>query len=263
MDIEEQFEILREYKRRCREYDGDDACQSPPPAPPPNEEKCWHNHQVVNEGQYVCTTCGLVLGNVLMAEVNVFDRCVLPRSYAARERLSAVDKHLIRFMERTGVQVQLHGVQERLQFMKKDSGYKSLNYAIALSCICHEDKAACYALRSYLPKSNVSWARSSRLVSCMPRQFSDIWLRHLLINAKPLTRRQSSRLNENLDKFCREQNDAMRLLIESYGCGSDRHVDSLPDDLRCALYRFSCAAIKPRAVAKRRKKTGAVPSTSP
>ena len=151
----------------------------PPPAPPPNEEKCWHNHQVVSEGQYVCTTCGLVLGNVLMAEVNFFDRCVLPRSYAARERLSAVDKHLIRFMERTGVQVQLHGVQERLQFMKKDSGYKSLNYAIALSCICHEDKAACYALRSYLPKSNVSWARSSRLVSCMPRQFSDIWLRHL------------------------------------------------------------------------------------
>eukprot|EP00117_Sycon_ciliatum_P012949 scpid88804/ scgid13810/ len=244
MDIEEQFRILQSYKESCLAYNGDDACPSPPP-PPPNLDKCWHNHQVVSEGQYVCTACGLVLGHVLLSEVNWTDRCVKARTYSARERLNAVDKHLVCFMKRTGIQVQLHGVQERLQFAKKDNNYKSLNYAIALRCIYHEDEATCQKLRVYLPKSNVAWARSSKLMNCMPEQFAKAWLQQLMTGTRALSKAQAVRLRENLSKFKPEQVELMQRLIRCYDrTASERDLDALPNDLRCALYRFSCAIVK-------------------
>ena len=246
MDIEEQFEILRAYKERQRavvEHD-DDPCPDAPP-PSPNIDKCFHNHQVVNEGHFVCTVCGLVLDSVLLPEVNFTERCILPRLYAARERLTAVDRHLVRFMQKTGVLLNLHGVLEPLQYMKKESGYKSLNYAIALTCICAEHDEIFQKLQPYLPKSHVAWARSSKLMSCKPQQFSKAWLRQLLIRTKPLTPFQLKKFKQNIREFNSEEKELMQRLIQSYGCCEPR-VELIPAETKCALYRFSSAMCRAR-----------------
>ena len=50
-----------------------------------------------------------------------------------------VDKHLLEFMQKTGVKAPIHPIQERMHFMKKECGYKAVNYAIALTCILEDD----------------------------------------------------------------------------------------------------------------------------
>ena len=74
--------------------------------------------------------------------------------------------------------------------MKIDSGFKSLNYAICVMCILEDDEQAQEQLRPYLPRSDVAWARSLRLLSPVPEIFVSNWLRNLL---KPARRDLSDR----------------------------------------------------------------------
>ena len=113
--MEEAFQMLLEYKR------GQAVAA---------EQACLHEDQVEHEGFYVCTQCGLVLDHVFQPEVNWTSRCVIAKSYTPHDSLQAVDKHLSAFMEKTGIRAPLHPIQERLRFMKMQSGYKSLNYAL-------------------------------------------------------------------------------------------------------------------------------------
>ena len=114
--MEEDFQILFEYKKAqeantnclhsdCVERDGVYECtvcgvlleKEPEPI-------CMHtDDEVLHEGSYVCTGCGLVLTSEFRAEVNWTDRCIIARSYTPIDRLQAVDKHLITFFEKTGV----------------------------------------------------------------------------------------------------------------------------------------------------------------
>ena len=136
--------------------------------------------QVLHEGSYVCTECGLVMVSDFQPEAKWRDRCVIAHAYTATDRLQAVDKHLLEFMEKADVRAPLHPIQERLRFMKKESGYKSLNYyAIALTCILEDDSESQEKLRPFPPKSNVSWARSSRLLKPLTRHFSESFARML------------------------------------------------------------------------------------
>ena len=114
MDLEEAFQILSDYKKTQKEVkekqlalesmeaqkqkqqeeeegDGEKGEQ---------EKECLHQDQVLHEGSYVCTGCGLVLTSDFQPEVNWADRCVTPHIYLATDRLQAVDKHLIHFMEK-------------------------------------------------------------------------------------------------------------------------------------------------------------------
>ena len=63
--------------------------------------------------------------------------------------------------------------------MKIDSGFKSLNYAICVMCILEGDEQAKEQLRPHLPRSDVAWARSLRLLSPVPEIFVKNWLRNL------------------------------------------------------------------------------------
>ena len=160
--MEEDFRILLEYKRSKAE---------PAEEEEPKPVVCLHGDQVEHEGFHVCTQCGLVLDHVFQPEVNWTSRCVIAKPYSPSDSLQAVDKHLIAFLEKTGIRAPLHPIQERLRFMKMQSGYKSLNYAIALACILQDDIHAQESLEPYLPQSHVAWARSSRLLKPLPSHF--------------------------------------------------------------------------------------------
>ena len=224
--MEEDFQILLEYKRS----------KAVAAAAEPPKQVCLHVDQVEHEGFHVCTQCGLVLDRVFQPEVNWTSRCVIAKSYSPSDSLQAVDKHLIAFMEKTGIRAPLHPIQERLRFMKMQSGYKSLNYAIALACILQEDIDAQESLVPYLPQSNVAWARSSRLLKPLPRHFITLWLRNLLKKPKPLSKAQERKHQENLALFQPEQHDLMHDMTRCY--------DGSPTLLKCALYRFSQAILK-------------------
>ena len=255
--MEEEFQILLEYKKAQEEAkvkrllemkvggggEGDDGEEE--------EEKeeeeakvCPHYDQVVHEGSYVCTSCGLVLSQVFMPEVNWSDRCVMPSIYSASDRLGAVDKHLAWFLEKSGIRATLHPVQERLRFMKKECRYKSINYALALMCILEGDPESQEKLRPYLPKSHAAWARSSRIMKPLSNFFITSWLDHLMINAKQLSTSQWKRFHTNVALFQTEQSNLMRDMIVDYGCHQDDDLHRLPHELQYALYRFSCVILK-------------------
>ena len=204
---------------------------------------CLHLDQVEHDGYYVCSACGLVLDTLYQPEVNWTDRCVISKSYSSTDRIQAVDRHLIEFMQKTGIVSPLHPIQERLKFMKKESGYKSLNYAIALTCILEGDCDSIMKLLPFLPDSNVAWARSSRMLRPQPPSFVMAWLYHLMKNPRPLSKSQLKKFHDHVSLFQPDHVDLMYRLIRCYGCyGYD--LDALPHDLKCALYRYSCAILK-------------------
>ena len=276
MDLEEAFQILSDYKKTQKEVkekqlvlERMEAQKQKQPEEEEEEESdgekgeqeedCLHQDQVLHEGSYVCTRCGLVLTSDFQPEVNWTDRCVAPHIYSATDRLQAVDKHLIHFMEKVGISAPLHPIQEKLRFMKKESRYRGLNYAIALTCILEHDSESQARLRPYLPRSNVAWARSSRLLmKPLPEHFIRVWYRHLATNAKQLSKFQMRKLCKNITLLKPEQSNLMYHLItlvhpeqgnlmstviRPYGChGYD--IFGLPPLLQCVLYRFSCAALQ-------------------
>ena len=209
------------------------------------QRKCLHNDQVLHEGSYVCTACGLVLVSDFQPEVNWSDRCVLASTYTGADRLQAVDKHLAWFLEKTGLEVRLHPVQERLRFMKKECRYRSLSYPLALMCILEGHSEDQERLQSFLPKSHVAWARSSRLLKPLPVHFQKSWLRRLIQSPKSLSSAQLRRLHSNVALFRDDERDIMHDMISAYGSPS-KSLDSLPYDLKYALYKFSSALLKSR-----------------
>ena len=65
----------------------------------------------------------------------------MKKLYAAHERLCGVDRHLLHFLSKTELlsdQLRVHSLREQIRAMKKSCLYKSINYAIALSCIVYE-----------------------------------------------------------------------------------------------------------------------------
>ena len=152
---------------------------------------------------------------------------VLPRRYTGRDRLEAVDKHLAKFMEKVGIEAPLHPIQEKLRYLKKESGYKVMNYAIALLCTLGDHEQ----LHPFLPQSNVAWARSSKYLH-FPPHAEKAWLRNLLKNPKRLGKRQQVRLQEQISRLRPEHLEQMKRLQ------TDCHGNAR------ALYRYTSAVLK-------------------
>ena len=105
---------------------------------------------------------------VYLPEVDVHKRySLMKKPYAAHERLCGVVRHLLHFLSKTELlsdQLRVHPLREQICAMKKSCLYKSINYAIALSCKVYDTNVdALRKLPSYLPHSNVSWLRFSRI----------------------------------------------------------------------------------------------------
>ena len=215
-------------------------------------DSCEHEG-VETEEAFVCRRCGLVLDNLYLPEYNWTDRCVIPRQYRASDRLDAVDRALDKFLNRISLQTYLpmYIVQSRLRAMKIDAGYKSLNYAIALSCILEGDEALQEEIRPYLPRSNNAWARSMRLMAPPPAIFVQNWLKNLLKRSttyvpptpsRDLSKQQEQRFKETLERFDDVEHQVRRDLVTAYD--SDLEPDDfsrLPSELRIALYKFAMA----------------------
>ena len=204
-DLDEAFHILYEYKKAQEESKRQQRKELQQKDESVEEQKrdeekirMHKGEQVLHEGSYVCTECGLVMVSDFQPEAKWRDRCVIAHAYTATDRLQAIDKHLLEFMEKADVRAPLQPIQERLRFMKKESGYKSLNYAIALTCILEDDSESQEKLRPFLPKSNVSWARSRRLLKPLPHHFLRVWIRRLKENLKQLTKAQQRKFRENV-----------------------------------------------------------------
>ena len=220
-----------------------------------SEEVCYHREeQVEHAGHRVCSQCGFVMADIYMPEVKWRERCTSIKTYTDSDRIQGVNRHLVHFLNKidfTLPHAQFHPVQEALQAMKKSSSYKSMNYAIALSCILHEDHDAVRTLRSSLPRSNVSWLRSSRITQPLPSCFPLMFLLHLMEHIKgPLSARQLNTLKVNLSLMSPADLSMMHLLIDAY-CWHDYsleylvdHVTSLPPDLANILYQFTKTAVR-------------------
>ena len=74
----------------------------------------------------------------------------------------------------------LHDVQELLKATKYRSGFRSSNYAIALTCILDGQKELQEKIAPFLPRSNAAWARSLAVLDFVPPVFVRSRLKNLL-----------------------------------------------------------------------------------
>ena len=244
--VEKDFQILIEHLARKREEERKKENNEY------GEKPCEHE-AIETEEAVVCQRCRLVLDNLYGPDVHWFDHAVMPRVYNARDQLNAVNKALYKFIDRICLQTDLpmYTVQERLRAMKIDAGYKSLNYAIALSCILEGDHEAQEEIRPFLPKSNNAWARSMRLMSPPPVIFLKNWLNNLMrtsltyvppSSSRDLSKQQEERFRENVQRFDELERKVMHDLAATYDCELDADdFLRLPTQLKIALYKYSMA----------------------
>jgi len=217
-------------------------------------QECSHADQVVYKGEYVCCSCGLTMDAVYLPEVDAHKRCcMMKKPYATAERMYGLDRHLLCFLAKCNLlsdEIHLHPVREHIQFLKKSCSYKSLNYAIALSCILYDDDVTCLRkLRPFLPRSIVAWLRFSRLVQPLPERFPLLFVLHLMEFPKKMTSAKITSLRSNLLLLSRFDLSTMHSLIDAYCWESFSlkhllgNLDTLHPDLISIMYRFSKVAV--------------------
>ena len=135
------------------------------------------------------------------------------------DRLNAVDKTLADFLDKVGWHdsLPLHDVQELLKAMKYRSGFRSINYAIALTCILDGHEELQEKIAPFLPRSNAAWARSLAVLDPVPPVFVRSWLKNLLKPApsRNLTQTQKKRVHDSLPHVTDTELLVMYDLIES------------------------------------------------
>ena len=211
-----------------------------------NESRGWAlvdscRHEGVDSGEYyVCCKCGLVLDNLY--GLNRTENCIAPSQYNDRKRLKAVDHHLIAFLEKVGLQTSIYPLQESLRILKTQGHYKTINYAIALSCIMQDNVEAREKLSPWLPKYDQAWVRCVAIWRPVPQNFMWLWMIHLMRNAQELSPMQEKRFLLNVSQFDEHQDNLLHGLIACYGV--DYHIP-FDMELKWLLYKYSCAILKP------------------
>ena len=239
------------------------------------EKSCNHVDETVIDGSYVCTQCAHVIEQHVYAPEHDFHKRCMPekRCYQSRQRLLGVDRHLVSFLKKTNIgeflssHFYLHPLQETLHSLKKSCLYKSLNYAIALSCLLFEcDYIVQMRLRTFLPRSNVSWLRFARMLRPLPSRFPLLFCLHLLESSRQLTPQQVLTTRKNLPRLSGVDTSILLSVVDAY-CWemqplSDliNNFDSHHEDLQCILYDYvkvvqACDRQSPRqrGVTRRRR----------
>ena len=163
-------------------------------------------------------------------------------TYAAHERLCGVDRHLLHFLSKTELlsdQLRAHPLREKICAMKKSCLYKSLNYAIALSCIVYDTNVdALRKLHSCLPHSNVSWLMFSRIMKPLPQHFPLLYVLHLMESTRMVASLQLSTLRSNLLLLSPSNISLMTSLIDAY-CWETYSLDHVIQN----MHTFDCDLI--------------------
>ena len=122
-----------------------------------------------------------------------------------------------------------------------------------VTCILADDKEAPDRIAMFLPKSNVAWSRSVRLLHPVPMQFVESWLRNLLRRcpSKDLSKTLKKRFYYSLKLLDETERQTMYNLmhcygrVHYYGLDETNDLDVLPIELRHALYRYLLAVCRP------------------
>ena len=183
------------------------------------------------------------------------------REYSDMDRLNAVDKTLADFLSRVGFydSLPLYDVQKLLKAIKYWSGFRSINYVIALTCILDGQKELQENIAPFLPRSNAAWARSLAVLDPVPPVFVRSWLKNLLkpTPSRNLTQTQKKRVHNSLPHFTDTELQVMYDLIKCYGFDTSRHSDTsrhlanfeaLPLELRHVVHKYVLAVKKPKLV---------------
>ena len=248
--MDDDFRILFDYVEQMkRELAEKDKADLQTKSAEDEEKKCVHE-SIETEEAYVCCKCGLVLEDIFQPDIHWCDHALMPRIYSGADRLNAMHKVLIKFLDKISfcTYLPMYTLEERLRDMKIDSGFKNLNYAICVMCILEGDEQAEEQVRPHLPRSDVAWARSLHLLSPVPEIFVRNWLRNLLKpTGRDLSDRQKKRFADNFKRFDDVERRMMQDLISSYRAGLDWNtsdLEKLPIPLRHALYHYSVAVCK-------------------
>ena len=143
--------------------------------------------------------------------------------------------------------------------MKFRSGFRSINYAIALTCILDGHKELQEKVAPFLPRSNSAWARSLAVLDHVPPVFVQSWLKNLLkpTPSRNLTQTQKKRVHDSLPHFTDTELQVLYDLIKCYGFDTSRHSDTsrhlanleaLPLELRHVVHKYVLAVKKPKLV---------------
>ena len=243
LEMDADFQILMEYLDRKRELQVSSEESS-------DTKQCIHEG-IDTEEEHVCQKCGLVLGQMYCPDVHWLEHAMKAREYTTMDRLNAVDKALGEFLDKVGWNdsLPLHDIQELLKAMKHRSGYKSLNYAIALTCILDGHQVQ-EKIASFLPRSNAAWARSLAVLDPVPPVFIRSWLNNLLkpTPSRNLTQTQKKRIFDALQKFNETELQVMYDLIKCYGLDIDKsrhlNLDALPLELKHVVHKYVLAVKK-------------------
>ena len=138
----------------------------------------------------------VVLGQVYCPDAHWLEHAVKAKQHTNMSRLNAVDKTLADFLDRVGWydSLPLHDIQELLKVMKFRSHFKSLNYAIALTCTLEGHELLQEKISPFLLRSNAAWARHLAVLDPVPPAFVRTWLKKLF---KPTPSRN---LTQNTEK---------------------------------------------------------------
>ena len=220
------------------------------------KKKCVHEGIDTDE-EHVCQKCGLVLDQIYCPDVHWLEHAIKAREYSDMDRLNAVDKTLADFLDKVGWHdsLPLHDVQELLKAMKFRSGFRSINYAIALTCILDGHEELQEKIAPFLPRSNAAWARSLAVLDPVPPVFVRSWLKNLLkpTPSRNLTQTQKKRVHDSLPHFTDTELQVMYDLIECYGFDTSRpsrhlNLEALPLELRHVVHKYVLAVKKPKLV---------------
>ena len=109
-NIDEEFQILADYLAERKKLPVESESED-------DEEKQCDHEGVETEEDFVCRKCDLALSGISQPDVYWREHAVLDQEYTDADRLTAVDKNLIKFMERANLHRSLPLVvtQERLR----------------------------------------------------------------------------------------------------------------------------------------------------
>ena len=97
--MEDDFQILFDYLKNVRELAEKDKADSAQNSPGDEEKKCVHE-AIQTEEAYVCCKCGLVLEDIFQPDIHWCDHALMPRIYSGTDRLNAMNKALINFLDK-------------------------------------------------------------------------------------------------------------------------------------------------------------------
>ena len=174
--MDEDFAVLLEYPTRKKQPTQVSS------QPLEKKKKCLHEGTDTDAGRTCLSKMRSRARSNLCADVHWLEHTMKAREYSDMDRLNAVDKTLADFLDRVDFyeSLPLHDVQELLKAMKFRSGFRSINYVIAPTCILDGHKELQEKIAPFLPRSNAAWARSLAVLDPVPPVFVRSWLKNLL-----------------------------------------------------------------------------------